>query len=307
MRNLWITWIALCLVLTVRAQELHFRENGTFKIVQFTDTHICPMKTESEVAINVIKSTVESENPDVIILTGDVVTGEPAAEGWKKVLSTLEATGVPYLLLNGNHDTEQDLSYKEMTDLIISSENCLNLSNSEGELADVALEIKGRQGETVRALLYCIDSHSNSLLSHVGGYAWINYDQIAWYREQSNRYKANNGGEPLPALAFFHIPLVEYTEAFNRREGAFTGIRLESECPADINSGMFGAMLEQGDVMGVFAGHDHDNDYVASYKGISLGYGRFSGGKTTYIDLQPGARVITLYEGRKEFTSYSSQ
>lgn len=304
MRNLWITWIALCLVLTVRAQELHFRENGTFKIVQFTDTHICPMKTESEVAINVIKSTVESENPDVIILTGDVVTGEPAAEGWKKVLSTLEATGVPYLLLNGNHDTEQDLSYKEMTDLIISSENCLNLSNSEGELADVALEIKGGQGETVRALLYCIDSHSNSLLSHVGGYAWINYDQIVWYREQSNRYKANNGGEPLPALAFFHIPLVEYTEAFNRREGAFTGIRLESECPADINSGMFGAMLEQGDVMGVFAGHDHDNDYVASYKGISLGYGRFSGGKTTYIDLQPGARVITLYEGRKEFTSY---
>lgn len=48
----------------------------------------------------------------------------------------------------------------------------------------------------------------------------------------------------------------------------------------------------------------HDNDYLASHYGIVLGYGRFSGGKTTYIDLQPGARLITLYEGEKTFTSY---
>ena len=31
-----------------------------------------------------------------------------------------------------------------------------------------------------------------------------------------------------------------------------------------INSGLFTAMLEAGDVMGVFAGHDHDNDYVGA-------------------------------------------
>ncbi|WP_154651966.1 metallophosphoesterase [Phocaeicola barnesiae] len=304
MRNLWATWMALCIVLVANAQELHFRDNGTFKIVQFTDTHFCPMKTESDVAIDVIRKTVAAEKPDVLVLTGDVVTGEPAAEGWKRVLSVLDETEIPYILMNGNHDTEQDLSYQEITRLITSANNCLNEVNDKGELSDRILEVKDKQGISTEALIYCLDSHSNSLLSQVGGYAWINYDQIAWYRDQSNRYKAQNGGEPIPALAFFHIPLVEYTEAFNQREGAFSGIRLERECPADINSGMFGAMLEQGDVMGVFTGHDHDNDYVASYKGITLGYGRFSGGKTTYIDLQPGARVITLYEGRKEFTSY---
>lgn len=113
---------------------------------------------------------------------------------------------VPYLLLNGNHDTEQDLSYQEITHFITSARNCLNKANEEGVLADMVLEIKGEQGTSAEALIYGIDSHSNSLLPQVDGYAWINYDQIAWYRSQSNQYKAKNGGKALPSLAFFIFP-----------------------------------------------------------------------------------------------------
>ena len=52
-------------------------------------------------------------------------------------------------------------------------------------------------------------------------------------------------------------------------------------------------------VMGVFAGHDHVNDYVCSWKGVALAYGRFSGGHTEYHDIpgDNGARVIVLTEG----------
>jgi len=67
---------------------------------------------------------------------------------------------------------------------------------------------------------------------------------------------------------------------------------------------MFAAMLESGDIMGVFVGHDHDNDYLASLYGIVLGYGRFSGGRTTYTDFQNGARVFCLKEGEKGFLTY---
>ena len=294
----------LQLVLTSAAQSLQFNENGTFKIVQFTDTHIAPEKPDSEVALQVIRETLAAENPDFIVFTGDVVTGKPAEKGWNMLLPVLQQAGIPFCILNGNHDTEQDITYQAFTEMITSVPNCLNKKNEQGELADLVLEVKASDGNAPAALLYCMDSHSNSLINKVGGYAWINYDQIAWYRNSSNRYKQLNGGAPLPALAFFHIPLPEYTEAFNQKKGSFSGIRLERECPADINSGLFGAMLEQGDMMGVFTGHDHDNDYLASHYGIVLGYGRFSGGKTTYIDLQPGARLITLYEGEKTFTSY---
>ena len=45
---------------------------------------------------------------------------------------------------------------------------------------------------------------------------------------------------------------------------------------------MFAAMYEGGDVMGMFAGHDHDNDYSVMWHGILLAYGRFGGGNTEY-------------------------
>lgn len=298
----------LCLLCTafsvLRAQELHFRHDGTFRIVQFTDTHVDPQKQDSKVAIQVVKEILEVEQPDLVILTGDVVTGQPALEGWQMILTPLRQAGIPFVVLNGNHDTEQDLTYLDIANIVSHVPNCLNVKNDKGRLSDQVLEVKAAEGVQTKALLYCMDSQTYSKLKQVEGYGWFSFDQVGWYRRESSKYTRLNGDNPLPALAFFHIPLPEYVQAFTQKGVSHTGIRLEHECPPDVNSGMFTAMLEQGDVMGMFVGHDHDNDYLVPYYGIAMGYGRFSGGKTTYIDLQPGARVITLQEGRRDFSTY---
>ena len=70
---------------------------------------------------------------------------------------------------------------------------------------------------------------------------------------------------------------------------------------------MFAAMKESGDVMGMFVGHDHDNDYAVMWKGILLAYGRFTGGNTEYNHLPNGARIIVLDEGARTFTSWIRQ
>ena len=64
--------------------------------------------------------------------------------------------------------------------------------------------------------------------------------------------------------------------------------------------------LEAGDVIATFVGHDHVNDYVATWKGLLLGYGRFTGGKTVYHDVPGGngARVIELKEGTRAFRTW---
>ena len=49
---------------------------------------------------------------------------------------------------------------------------------------------------------------------------------------------------------------------------------MEEACAPKLNTGMFAAMKESGDVMGIFVGHDHDNDYAVMWKGILLAYGR---------------------------------
>jgi hypothetical protein len=66
---------------------------------------------------------------------------------------------------------------------------------------------------------------------------------------------------------------------------------------------MFHAMIESGDVMGVFVGHDHDNDYIGQEYGIALAYGRVSG-YDAYGDLERGARIIELQEGKRQFDTW---
>lgn len=285
------------------AQQLRFRKDGTFKIAQFTDTHIVSTKPETMDAIKLIGETLDKEKPDLVIFTGDVVTGKPARKGWEMALEPVIKRGVPFCIALGNHDAEQDLTRKEIAEIVTSQPNNLNIKNHD-LLADVVLNVKSADSNKPSALLYCMDSNDYSKIDTIKGYGWFSFDQIQWYRQQSAKFTKQNGGKPLPALAFFHIALPEYKRAFDNKMNTPVGVRLEDECSPKTNSGMFTAMVECGDVMGTFVGHDHDNDYLASLYGIALGYGRFSGGKTTYIHIPNGSRIITLKEGERGFTTF---
>ena len=98
---------------TARPERLRFSGDGTFRIVQFTDTHLdarTPERVaEAEKTFARIDRTIRTEHPDLIVFTGDVVTGRPAAGMWQRLLDTLVRRGVPYCIVLGNHDAEQDL------------------------------------------------------------------------------------------------------------------------------------------------------------------------------------------------------
>ena len=67
---------------------------------------------------------------------------------------------------------------------------------------------------------------------------------------------------------------------------------------------MFAAMLESGDVMGTFVGHDHINDYIGVQYGIALAYGRITKTMRGAVDPKPGGRVIILKEGERKFDTW---
>lgn len=122
-------------------------------------------------------------------------------------------------------------------------------------------------------------------------------------RKQREIHKAN-GGTPLPSLAFFHIALPEYNQAASDETAILVGTRKEKACAPQLNSGMFASMKEMGDILGVFVGHDHDDDYAVFWKGILLAYGRYTGGDTVYNNLSNGARVIEMTEGSTNFRTW---
>jgi len=313
MRNKWFVAACMlyagCAALSARAEEpaLRFREDGTFKIVQFTDMHLDPCKpvrlAQAEKTFARLDRVLAAERPDLVVFTGDVVTGAPAAGMWQQLLDTMTARRIPYCVVLGNHDAEQDLDRREIARIVVSAGN-LNRLDGRGELADLDLAVYGADGRRPALSLYCLDSHDYSTAAGIDGYGWFTQEQVAWLRARCEARTAEAGGVPVPALAFFHIALPEYAAAWRNPDNTHIGRAAEDECPGALNAGMFAAMAETGSVMGTFVGHDHDIDYLVAEKGICLGYGRFSGDNTTYNNLRPGARVLVLTEGERGFETW---
>ena len=299
----------------VQKPELRFKD-GQLKIVQFTDVHWSDGESDERIP-QIMGAVLDAEKPDVIVFTGDVVTGGPVVENWTKFVEYMHGIGIPYAVVMGNHDPETHsvadgsvqwsrqatrdtvFTILEKSPLFLGERGPAELQG----MGNYVLPVLASDGsDKVGGLLYCMDSYDYAdNADFAGKYGWFSFDQIRWYREQSKAYTAANGGNPLPAFSFFHIPLPEYANiktyertVGNRSEGVYAG---------ELNSGMFSSMYEMGDVMGVFVGHDHNNDYVGVFGGIALAYGR-STGVDTYGDNVKGGRVIVMYEGQRYFDTW---
>lgn len=288
---------------------LSFGADKEFRIVQFTDMHLDPgseyKRLQSEKTFARLGRVLSETRPDLVAFTGDIVTGCPAESMWNRLLDSMAVYRIPFCVVMGNHDAEQDLSRVRIAELVTSSPYSLNVRNSSGELADMEIKIASSIGKADAAALYFMDSHDYSTVKGVDGYGWFYPQQVDWIRKCSKEASAGNGGDPLPSLAFFHIALPEYVQAWDRREYLpHIGRAAEAQCPGALNTGMFAAMVEEGNIMGTFVGHDHDIDYMVVYNGVALGYGRFSGDDTTYNNLRPGVRIIVLEEGKRTFSTW---
>ncbi|WP_280745265.1 MULTISPECIES: metallophosphoesterase family protein [unclassified Parabacteroides] len=290
------------------ASGLKFKEDGKFKIIQVTDTHIVADSVANSMeSVSMLRQVLDAEKPDLVIFTGDIVTGKPYKKGFEMLIEPVLSRRIPFATLLGNHDHEQDLSREEVGQYLMTfPENLGQMEKVNGVtgIGNYVLEIKDKKGRYNKAILYCMDSNAYSTIPGVRGYGWFTPDQVAWYRSQSDTYKADNRGVPLPALAFFHIPLLEYRLGYMDTTHVMIGTQMEKVCSPEINTGMFAAMLMQGDVMGTFVGHDHVNDYIFNHFGIALAYGRFSGSKNTYTELKNGVRVIELTEDESGFDTW---
>lgn len=307
MKHFFFNWLFLILTGTTIAQnktDLRFNESGEFKIIQFTDTHVNTSKGENLGIFEYLKKIIETENPDLVVVTGDIVTEDNPQKGYMMFVKAFQEVGVPWVMVFGNHDSEHNLSRKDLAKFLQSQPGCLN--NDEGETdgdSNFILTVSGKDSKAA-ALLYFMDSNDYSTLKpRVDGWGWFTNNQVEWYRKKSKAYTIANGGKPYPALAFFHIPFPEYELAMKNKKAISLGKKREKVCAPEINTGMFAAMLESGDVMGTFAGHDHYNDYIVTYYDIALAYGRASKLRNQHNpDL--GGRVIVLKEGKREFDTW---
>lgn len=286
--------------------HLHFDAGGKFRIAQFTDIHYTGSEPEQcAAAERVIRHVLETEQPHLAVLTGDIVIA-PQEAGWKAVMTLFSEAQVPVAVVLGNHDDEAEWTREEIFRYLTTLPGFVGHRGpaSLSGVGNYILEIhpKGAPSFSMTsALLYFLDSHAYATDTAASYYDWIKFDQIAWYREQSRHVTARNHGNPLPALAFFHIPLPEYADVAAGNN--FAGVAQEVVCAPKINTGLLASMVEMKDIMGTFVGHDHVNNFIGIHKGVALAYGQKTG-FSNYGDLDKGARIIELQEGQRGFTTW---
>src|SRR5574344_2105333 len=182
-----VALLSIAFATTAGAQhnnKLRFKTDGTFKIVQFTDTHIVWNDSRSDVAYECIDKVVKSENPDFIILTGDIIYSEPAIDNFKKVMEYVSRYKIPFAFVFGNHDHQFNVTDST---LLLSVKNVpYNMTTTApGESGDCNfyIPVYSPDGKKAEAVIYGLGSPTASRLekSFVKGYDYIYRDQIDWY------------------------------------------------------------------------------------------------------------------------------
>lgn len=289
----------------VDAQKLRFNEAGEFKIIQFTDMHIDYKHGYNDPVFDLVAEISDAEHPDLVMLTGDIVVKSDALEVYRRFEKLFAARKLHWALVLGNHDEEYGSTREQLVEMLKKMPYCLTtMEKGIRGASNFALPVLGKD-QKAKAVIYGLDSNSHSRIEErVDGYDWFGLDQIVWYQKISAAYTQKNGGKPLPAVAFFHIPFTEYNEAWENKDVKPIGVKNERVSCPEVNSGMFAAMLESNDVMGTFVGHDHTNDYIGVSHNVALAFGRCSGGENAYGDLPDGGRVIVLKEGKRAFDTW---
>ena len=142
-----------------KVSQVKFDENGLFKIVQFTDIHMKEYNiSKKDSVIMLMENILETEKPDLVVLTGDICTSENVEEAWGIVTRPMIDRQIPWAAVFGNHDSEHGYSNKQIMEYLVTLP--FNCSQSGPEnisgVSNYVIEIKqlGFRRYKSTALLY---------------------------------------------------------------------------------------------------------------------------------------------------------
>lgn len=267
-------------------------DDTAFRILQITDVHILNDEKKDAKAFKTIDAMVETTNPDMIVLTGDLTSEKENFTAFKTMCEYLESFNIPWAFVFGNHegldikyapdeviDPEKIADRQTLSDYLETLPNCIYEAGDENVdgMGNYYYNVKDDNGNVITSLIM-LDSHSYD--EENNGYDHFHDNQIEWYENTVKSIAREVNGdesEVVPSLAFFHVPMKEYMTAYDEAKGTdnrLWGFRFPKEdgTPA-VDDQMFEKMVELGSTKGCFAGHDHMNNFSVNYQGIRLTYG----------------------------------
>lgn len=289
-----------------------------FRILQLTDLHLgfgLLSKGADKLALDAVRKIIEKANPHLIVLTGDSIFPFLPKTGTlnnrkqaKKLMEFLDRFAIPYTLVFGNHDCElfSTCGKEELAGLYRQGSYCI-FTEGRKNLTGVGNFLIELVDESEKVLLPLVMLDSNMYGEggwFFSGFDRIHNDQVDWCMDRLDALKRED--PDIKAMAFFHMPLCEFKEAYEKmklgdksviyrhgsiaEKGEYFGI-------SKFAGTFFDRAAERGVIKWIFCGHDHLNTLSLVYRGIQMTYGMsidylgYKGIKKSYI--QRGGTLIT--------------
>jgi len=235
------------------SHSLSVKEDGTFKILHLTDLHfinsqvtssrsvVADLTLRDDWAMTAVTAVVREAEPDLIIVTGDVVFTQNLValitqtddnyEAFRKAADFIDSFGIPWAFTFGNHDEEGSLMEemdddKEKTKKALgayltsdSIKNCLYVDGPEGinGCGNYVVNVLNRNGSVNTSLVMfdsgsyikTYDENKGKMVGGIWNYEYVHDDQLDWY-EAAIRAISKSEGRLVPSMVFQHIPLPIY-------------------------------------------------------------------------------------------------
>ena len=313
-------------------KTIRFDKNGKLKILHIADTHLNYDK-HFDASIWVIAEACDVEKPDLVVLTGDNTHPNEDPEKTKKLINALmnifESRKIPVAVTFGNHDSEggpmtrEDImEYYQTFSCVISTDNSENFKNC----ATFNVPVLASDSDKVNFNLWVFDSgdYDEDEPRH---YDRVRTEQIEWYKKTAAKLKKENGGKTVNSVVFQHIIVPEIYDVLKKSdskqpyaikhiyneeefymfdsEQVNYGTLNEKPCPGYYNDGQFDALVETGDVLAMFTGHDHTNAFGVRNQNIDIYTSPMTRYKGLAYTTQYGYRVVEIDE--KDTSTYETR
>lgn len=307
-------------------------------VLQLSDTQTWSWGDSPETqCYRYVREVVEKTNPDLIILTGDIVYGrfDPNGTLLTSLIDFMETLDTPWAPVFGNHDNESLRGVDWQCQQLEAAENCLFKQGDVTGNGNYTVGIE-QDGELLR-VFYMMDSNGcgspmcddqgvqtlpplgTNIVKTSAGFG---ADQITWYTDSINAIHAIDADVKISMA--FHIQPSIFHDAFKKYE-EYTGetenpsspilknpLNLDAMETADetdfgflgrttkgpwLSSSFSISKLKELNVDSIFVGHEHCNSVSIVYEGIRFQYGQKSSTYDRYNVLTADGKIVSNQEG----------
>ena len=254
-----------------RIKTIYKQKDKDFTILNLADIQICDLEnySDKESIHRQIDYLVNQTKPDLITLTGDQTWSNENRYSIMSIISWMESYEIPWAPVFGNHDCGNEghipvASQEYICDLYEEAKHCLfdRGPTNIGSLGNYVINIM--EDDQIYKTLYMVDAGLNQKILP---------EQIDYFKWNLEGITANNGGVKPSGMAFMHIPVMEYSNAYYAFMENEPGVIAQGDVyhyyqlGGQTTSGFFDFALNNN-IDNIVAGHQHGNSFSILYKNI---------------------------------------